>query len=169
MRHGTDKQITNPVGLHLLLLHLLLLLQEFFNHLEAAASECGMRLKRLDKKSEKAALASHKARLLALLAPESSPAAALALVVPLLVLVHCHKLVTLPGRSLSVVIDKLKEQLSEEQFKLLSEYHAAVVASLKAQGAAGSEPSAEAQQLQEHLTSNLDALKALPTSSSAAH
>jgi hypothetical protein len=42
--------------------------------LEAAASECGLRLRRLDKKSEKAAAAAAKARLLALLSDEEDPA-----------------------------------------------------------------------------------------------
>jgi hypothetical protein len=48
--------------------------QEVEAALEAAASECGLRLRRLDKKSEKAAVAAAKGRLMGLLADEQDPA-----------------------------------------------------------------------------------------------
>ncbi len=52
--------------------------------LEQAAGELGLRLRRPDKKNEKAAVAGVRASLLSALAAEQDAAAALALVVPLL-------------------------------------------------------------------------------------
>jgi len=51
--------------------------QEVAAALEAAAAECGLRLRPLEKKSEKAALAAAKARLLGLLVGEEEPAVSL--------------------------------------------------------------------------------------------
>lgn len=50
------------------------LLQEVEAAIEAAASECGLRLRRLDKKAEKNAIANARARLVALLEDEADPA-----------------------------------------------------------------------------------------------
>jgi hypothetical protein len=58
--------------------------QDAESALESAADTVGIRLRRPDKKSEKAALAALRSRLLAALSTEQDPAAALALVVPLL-------------------------------------------------------------------------------------
>ncbi len=63
-----------------------LLPQDLESALEDAANECGLRLRRLDKKSEKAALAAQRTRLMALLSGEDTPANALALALPLLFL-----------------------------------------------------------------------------------
>ncbi len=60
--------------------------QDLEASLESAAAELGLRLRCLDKKSEKAALAAQRARLLAALALEGVPANALALALPLVVL-----------------------------------------------------------------------------------
>ena len=141
-----------------------LTLQEFITQLEAAATECGLRLKRLDKKSEKAVLAAQKARLLQLLAPEGTPATALALAVPLLVLQHKHKLLSVPGRGISTVLQQLSGQLFPAAFEFVSGYHESVVESLKLQSGAGGEGQQQERklgQLQQQLEEKLPVLKAL--------
>jgi hypothetical protein len=122
--------------------------QDFVGKLEAAAQECGIRLKRLDKKSEKAACTAHKARLLALLHDEQAPAAVLALVLPLLVLKSCHKLMSIPGRAIGGVLALLGGKLEPEQHALVQQFHELVVDSLKAAAAGGSEGAASSEQLQ---------------------
>jgi hypothetical protein len=141
-----------------------LVVQAFISELEAAASECGLRLKRLDKKSEKAALSAQKARLLQLVAPEAMPATALALAVPLLVLQHKHKLLSVPGRGISTVLQQLSGQLSPAAFEFVCKYHESVVESLKLQSGAGGEgeqQEVKLAQLQQQLEEKLPVLKAL--------
>ena len=54
-------------------------------NLEEAAEASGLRIRRLDKKSERTVLQAHRTTLEGRLALESDPAAALSLVIPLLV------------------------------------------------------------------------------------
>ncbi|WIA08065.1 hypothetical protein OEZ85_007531 [Tetradesmus obliquus] len=107
--------------------------QELLSQLEAAGAECGMRLRRLDKKSEKALLVQQKARLLGLLTPEQSPAAVLALALPLLAVKAAGKLVNTPGRAIGGVLAALQPHLQEPEVELMQQYHALVVESLRAQ------------------------------------
>lgn len=65
---------------------LLLVRQALVRALEEAAEAAGLRLKPLDRKAEKAALASQRAALKTQLQGEQDPAAALSLAVPLLVM-----------------------------------------------------------------------------------
>lgn len=73
----------------------------------ALAAEGGVRLKRLDKKAEKAALAAHRAALAAQLDAASSPADALLVAVPLAVADAAGLAVALPGKLLGPAIEKL--------------------------------------------------------------
>lgn len=115
--------------------------------LEAAAQECSIRLKRLDKKAEKAACTAHKARLLGLLHDEQAPAAVLSLALPLLVLKSSHKLMSIPGRAIGGVLGLLESKLEPEQHALVQQFHELVVDTLKA-AASGNEGSANSEQLQ---------------------
>lgn len=141
------------------------LLQELVSQLEAAAGECSIRLKQLDKKSEKAALVAQKARLLQLLDPEQVPAAALALALPLLALKVSNKLVNVPGRAIGGFLAVLQPSLQEEECTLVQQYHQLVVESLKLQSGAkdaGADGAKEQLgQLQEQLAGLLPKLKAL--------
>lgn len=153
MRHCTHKPTTAtaPRSAPFLLHHTHYYVtntQDFVSKLEAAAQECGIRLKRLDKKSEKAACTAHKARLLQLLHDEQSPAAVLALVLPLLVLKCYHKLMSIPGRAIGGVLVLLLDKLEPEQHALVQQFHELVVDSLKA-AAAGSEGSQGDAKVQE--------------------
>lgn len=109
--------------------------QDFVSKLESAAQECGIRLKRLDKKSEKAACTVQKARLLQLLHAEETPAAVLALVLPLLVLKSCNRLMSIPGRAIGGVLVMLEGNMQPEQHALIQQFHQLVVDSLKAAAA----------------------------------
>lgn len=120
--------------------------QDFVSKLEAAALECGIRLKRLDKKAEKAACAAQKAKLLQLLRDEQVPAAVLALVLPLLVLKTCHKALSIPGRAIGGILVLLQGKLEEEQHALVQQFHELVVESLKAASAGSEGPSDAASQ-----------------------
>lgn len=133
--------------------------QDFVSKLEAAAMECGIRLKRLDKKSEKAACSAQKAKLLQLLHDEQAPAAVLALVLPLLVLKSCNKLMNIPGRAIGGVLALLQGQLEEEQHALVQQFHKRVVESLKAASAGGEgSGDAESQQSMQALVSQVKQL-----------
>lgn len=161
--------------------------------LEAAASECGLRLRRLDKKSERAASAALRSKLAAALELESAPAAGLALAVPLTfhkatgVMCVCvclgggirrqrdhaaacltrvappspGRLVSVPGRALGGVLQRLQLELPEPSYQLLQGFHDAVVESLKLASAEGAESAARAAALGEQLAAQLPALKAL--------
>ncbi|KAI8468856.1 MAG: hypothetical protein J3K34DRAFT_294179 [Monoraphidium minutum] len=130
--------------------------QEVADALEAAAAECGLRLRRLDKKAEKAALAAAKGRLVALLADEPDPAAALALALPLLHLKATGRLLSVPGRAMGPVLQRLKGQLPDEGFAAAQAFLEDVVESLKQQGGGGGGEAAGAR-----LAEALPRLKAL--------
>ncbi|WIA28133.1 hypothetical protein OEZ86_010705 [Tetradesmus obliquus] len=135
--------------------------QELLSQLEAAGAECGMRLRRLDKKSEKALLVQQKARLLGLLTPEQSPAAVLALALPLLAVKAAGKLVNTPGRAIGGVLAALQPHLQEPEVELMQQYHALVVESLRAQSSGAGEQQQQQQQLEEQLAGLTPRLKAL--------
>ena len=114
-------------------------MQALLVQLEAAAAECGMRLRRLEKKSEKALLTAQRARLLGALESETSPAAALALALPLLAAKAAGRLVNAPGRAISGVLAALRPSMSEADADLVQRFHAAVVDSLRAHAGRGDE------------------------------
>lgn len=136
-----------------------MLVQDFITKLEAAAQECGIRLKRLDKKADKAACTAQKARLLQLLHAEQVPAAVLALVLPLLVLKGCNKLMSIPGRAISGVLALLQAKMEPEQHALVQQFHELVVESLKA-AAAGNKGAADTD-TEQQLQGLIPAMKAL--------
>ncbi|KAG2451252.1 hypothetical protein HYH02_003859 [Chlamydomonas schloesseri] len=141
--------------------------------LDRAAAAVGVRPKKLDKKSEKAALAALRERLLGQLAAEAGdPPAALALMVPLAHLRITGKAVSLPGKALGPVLARLGAAaaaaaegagggMSEELagcVRGLAALHEGVVEYLKAQSspaAGGGDTGA----LLERLTESLPPLK----------
>ena len=133
---------------------------------EAAAGECGLRLRRLEKKAEKAAIANARARLMALLADEADPAAALTLALPLLHLKATGRLLSVPGRAMAPVLQRLEGKLPEGGFEAAKRFLDDVVESLKQQGGGsggggGGEGEGAAAALGERLAAALPALKAL--------
>ncbi|KXZ55512.1 hypothetical protein GPECTOR_2g1061 [Gonium pectorale] len=130
--------------------------------LERAAGSLGIRVKKLDKKGEKAALAALRERLLGALAGESDPPSALAAMVPLAYMRVTGKALTLPGKALGPVLAKL-QAAAEPGSELaaaaagLAALHAGVVDYLRAQS--GSSSSAETGAMLERLSAQLPPLK----------
>lgn len=108
-------------------------MQEFIAQLESAAIECSIRLRRLDKKSEKALLTAQKSRLMQLLQAEQLPATTLAVALPLLTLKVSSKLLNVPGRAISGVLAALQPSMQEEDYAVVQQFHQLVVESLKMQ------------------------------------
>lgn len=132
--------------------------------------ECSIRLKRLDKKSEKALLSAQRARLLQLLESEQSPATALALALPLLTIKVSSKLVNIPGRAIAGVLAALQPSMQEDEFAVVQQYHQLVVDSLKQQskqqqGADGEQPAVDVDQQLAGLLPKLKALVGIESSS----
>jgi hypothetical protein len=95
--------------------------------LEPLSSACGLRLKPLDKKSERALLLAHRRALAVQLAAETEPPAALLLAVPLLYATRHGRALSLPGRALGAAIARLSDQLTPEEHRTLSAFQEAVV------------------------------------------
>ncbi|PNW71999.1 hypothetical protein CHLRE_16g686650v5 [Chlamydomonas reinhardtii] len=140
--------------------------------LDRGAAAVGVRVKKLDKKSEKAALAALRERLLGALSGEADPPAALALMVPLAHLRITGKAVSLPGKALGPVLGRLTALtaaaaeggggggLSEELaacVRGLSALHEGVVDYLRAQSS--SAPGGDTAAMLEQLTASLPPLK----------
>jgi hypothetical protein len=125
---------------------------EFLAALEAAAEAAGLRLRRLDKKSEPGALAAAGAALAAQAAAAGGdPVALLAVAVPLLLVRRRGRCVSLPGRALGAGVEALRGELEAPQHALLAEFHAAVVGRLKEGGGGGGGGGAAAAGLDERL------------------
>jgi hypothetical protein len=131
--------------------------------LEPLAAACGVRLKRLDKRSERALLAAHREALAAQLAAEDAPPAALLLAVPLLYAERASVALSLPGRALSAAVARLGDQLTTpEEQRTLSGFHDAVVALLQLRSCDGADAvKAAAEAKQAWLAAHLPALRQL--------
>ena len=102
--------------------------------LEPLASACGLRLKPLDKKAERALLQAHRRALSAQFAAETEPPAALLLAVPLLYATCFGRALSLPGRGLGAAIARLSDQLTPDEHRTLSVFQEAVVELLQLRG-----------------------------------
>ncbi|CAI5478312.1 unnamed protein product, partial [Closterium sp. Yama58-4] len=104
---------------------------------EVAEKDLGIRLKRPDKKAERALLFSMKKSLQLQLEAEEDAVAALPLIVALLFMQAHNKALQAPGRALSAVISHLKPSLAPQDFSSLSALHSAVVAAIGKRAAGG--------------------------------
>lgn len=95
--------------------------------LRAFAEECGLTVKKLDKKLERTLLHSYRKDLSAQVAAETDPVTILPKVVSLLYVQFYARALQAPGRTVSVAITKLKDKLDDSAYKTLEEYHAATV------------------------------------------
>ncbi|KAL3684082.1 hypothetical protein R1sor_002104 [Riccia sorocarpa] len=115
--------------------------EAFETALEAVMEESGLRLKKLDKKSERALLHAQKKLLMAEVAEEEDPVALLPKVVALLfVQVHSRALQA-PGRAMAAAVTRLKSGLSEESYQTLMAYHTSTVQLLSMQATSTSDVS----------------------------
>ena len=129
--------------------------------LEPLASACGLRLKPLDKKSERALLQAHRRALAAQFAAETEPPAALLLAVPLLYATCFGRVLSLPGRGLGAAIARLSDQLTPEEHRTLSKFQEAVVELLQLRGDESDAGKAAAQAQGAALAAQLPQLQAL--------
>ncbi|GJW09334.1 E3 UFM1-protein ligase 1 [Tanacetum coccineum] len=95
--------------------------------LRAFAEECGLTVKKLDKKLERTLLHSYRKDLSTQVSAETDPVTILPKVVSLLYVQFYARALQAPGRTISVAITKLKDKLDDSAYKTLEEYHAATV------------------------------------------
>lgn len=110
--------------------------ETFMTALRALTDECGLLLKKLDKKLERTLLHSYRKDLTAQIAAETDPVALLPKVVALLYLQVYNKALQAPGRAISATVSRLKDKVPESTYKILTEYHSATVSLLALQAAA---------------------------------
>ncbi|KAI4897127.1 hypothetical protein NFI96_022434 [Prochilodus magdalenae] len=143
-------------------------IEDFQSSLEAAAEECGLMLKKGDKKKERQALLIHKQALLEQLSATEDPALVLHLTSVLLFQNLTHCMLHAPGRCVPNIISTLQAKLPEDQFKLLQQFQGLVVKRLvqshsqgkSAEGAElGEEP--ELESVQKELNSLIGNIKEL--------
>lgn len=132
----------------------------FQREAEASAQAVGMPLRLPDKKAERSLVHMTRKSLSAQLDAEADPAAALALLTPLLVARVHGRAVSVPGRSIGPVLALLAPGMEPGDHQLVAEFHQKVVASLKAQSGGG-EGRAQAAALQEELLELLPRVKAV--------
>ncbi|KAK9065902.1 hypothetical protein SSX86_015304 [Deinandra increscens subsp. villosa] len=101
--------------------------EAYMTALRAFADECGLTVKKLDKKLERTLLHSYRKDLSAQVSAEADPVAILPKVVSLLYIQFYGRALQAPGRAISVAISKLKDKLDDSAYKILEEYHAATV------------------------------------------
>uniref|UniRef100_A0A673KCR0 E3 UFM1-protein ligase 1 n=1 Tax=Sinocyclocheilus rhinocerous TaxID=307959 RepID=A0A673KCR0_9TELE len=109
-------------------------IEDFLSCLEMSAEECGLFLKKVDKKRERQALFVHRQALSEQLKDTEDPALVLHLTSVLLFQNVTHCMLHAPGRCVPHIIGFLQSKISEEQHKLLSQYQSLVVKQLIEQG-----------------------------------
>lgn len=109
-------------------------IEEFLSCLETSAEECGLLLKKGDKKRERQALFVHRQALLEQLRDAEDPALVLHLTSILLFQNVTHCMLHAPGRCVPHIIGFLQSKIPEDQLKLLSQYQGLVVKQLVVQG-----------------------------------
>ncbi|KAI3438673.1 hypothetical protein D9Q98_001094 [Chlorella vulgaris] len=113
-------------------------LELFQTEFLAAVEAAGMRMRKLDKRSERALVFAQRKLWEVQAAAATDASTLLMLVLPLLIARQHGRVVSLPGRALSAAIDVLQGgQLPQEALQLLSDFHAAVVEQLKLQSGSG--------------------------------
>ncbi|KAG7331900.1 hypothetical protein KOW79_005869 [Hemibagrus wyckioides] len=143
-------------------------IEEFLCHVEAAAEQCGIMIKKGDKKKEKQVLSIHRQTLMEQLQAAVDEALVLHLAVLLLFQQHTHCMLLAPGRCVSNIIHTLQSKLPQDQYELLMQYHTLVVKQLvgkKAEQMDG-ESEGSAEELM-NLTNNIKELVFAPRKTSS--
>ncbi|XP_051510700.1 E3 UFM1-protein ligase 1-like isoform X1 [Myxocyprinus asiaticus] len=109
-------------------------IEDFLSCLETSAEECGLLLKKGDKKRERQALFVHRQALLEQLRDAEDPALVLHLTSVLLFQSATHCMLHAPGRCVPHIIGSLQSKIPEDQHRLLSQYQGLVVKQLVGQG-----------------------------------
>ncbi|XP_073672653.1 E3 UFM1-protein ligase 1 [Garra rufa] len=109
-------------------------IEDFLSCLETSAEECGLFLKKVDKKRERQSLFVHRQALSEQLRDTEDPALVLHLTSVLLFQNVTHCMLHAPGRCVPQIISFLQGKIPEDQHKLLSQYQSLVVKQLVVQG-----------------------------------
>ncbi|XP_039754864.1 E3 UFM1-protein ligase 1 homolog [Pararge aegeria] len=107
-------------------------IEQFYQAVDVCLSECGMILKKVDKKKDKILVQNHREKLIAELENCEEPALVLHLVVLALFTILNQNMLHASGRQVPIIISFLKSQLKEEDFEKLQKYHELVAAYLTA-------------------------------------
>lgn len=136
--------------------------QAFQSELDAAVEAAGLRLRRLDKKAERALVFAQRKLWEQQAAAETDASTLLALAVPLLLARQHGRVVSLPGRALAPAVELLRAggHLPEASCQLLADFHAAVVEQLKLAGGGSEEARGEVEERLERLAPGVRALAA---------
>ncbi|CAA6654863.1 unnamed protein product [Spirodela intermedia] len=111
----------------------------FLSALGSLAEECGLLVKKLDKKLERTLLHSYRKDLMSQVSSEMDPVALLPKVISLLYIQVHNRALQAPGRAISAALAKLKDKLPDSTYKTLADYHAATVTLLALLAAATGE------------------------------
>ncbi|XP_056620823.1 E3 UFM1-protein ligase 1 [Triplophysa dalaica] len=104
--------------------------EDFLSSLETSVENCGLLLKKGDKKRERQALFVHRQALLEQLREAEDPALVLHLTSILLFQNTTHCMLHAPGRCVPHIIGFLESKIPKDHYKLLSEYQSLVVKQL---------------------------------------
>ncbi|XP_045449576.1 E3 UFM1-protein ligase 1 homolog [Melitaea cinxia] len=108
-------------------------MEQFYQAIDVCLSECGMILKKIDKKKDKLLVQNHREKLIHELENCEEPALVLHLVVLALFTILNQNMLHASGRQVPIIITFLKSQLKEEHFEQLQKYHELVTKYLTAQ------------------------------------
>lgn len=98
-------------------------LELFYQAVDLCLAECGMILKKIDKKKDKLVITNHREKLISELENCDDPALSLHLAVLAIFTILTQNMLHASGRLVPVIIEFLKTQLKEEQFVDLQQYH----------------------------------------------
>ncbi|XP_063622057.1 E3 UFM1-protein ligase 1 homolog [Cydia splendana] len=107
-------------------------LELFYQAVDLCLAECGMILKKIDKKKDKLVITNHREKLISELENCDDPALSLHLAVLAIFTILTQNMLHASGRLVPVIIEFLKTQLKEEQFVELQQYHELVTKYLTA-------------------------------------
>lgn len=108
-------------------------MEQFYQAVDVCLSECGMILKKIDKKKDKILVQNHREKLIRELENCEEPALVLHLVVLALFTILNQNMLHASGRQVPIIITFLKSQLKEGHFEKLQKYHELVTKYLTAQ------------------------------------
>ncbi|XP_059057387.1 E3 UFM1-protein ligase 1 homolog [Achroia grisella] len=95
----------------------------FYQSVDVCLSECGMILKKVDKKKDKLLILNHREKLIAELEVCGEPALCLHIAVLAIFTILTQSMLHASGRQVPIIISFLKTQIKEEDFKRLQCYH----------------------------------------------
>ncbi|XP_026748943.1 E3 UFM1-protein ligase 1 homolog [Galleria mellonella] len=95
----------------------------FYQAVDVCLSECGMILKKVDKKKDKLLIQNHREKLISELEVCDEPALCLHIAVLAIFTILTQNMLHASGRQVPIVISFLKTQIKEEDFQRLQYYH----------------------------------------------